>query len=173
MRQRCPRVEVAWVEALAYCRWLTARFHAQGLIDRNEEIRLPTEYEWEKAARGSDGRIFPWGEDYQSGDANSDEMYDQTGPLFLRETTAVGFYPRNVSPFGLIDCSGNVWEWCLNKYDDPDATSTEGEAMRALRGGSWSDHQAGARAAARYRGGVGSRDGGVGFRLLCSAPINR
>ena len=168
-----PRVEVAWDEALAFCRWLTARLRGRGLIRRDEEIRLPTEYEWEKAARGSDGRIFPWGEDYQSGDANIDETYDQTGPLFLRETTAVGLYPRNISPFGLIDSSGNVWEWCLNKYDDPDDNNTEGEAMRALRGCSWYFNQADARAAARDRLDVDLRDNAIGFRLLCSAPINR
>ncbi len=168
-----PRVEIAWVEALAYCRWLTARFRARGLIARDESIRLPTEYEWEKAARGSDGLTYPWGQDYRSGDANIDETYDQTGPLFLRETTAVGLYPRNVSPFGLIDCCGNVWEWCLNTYDDPDDTGTEGKAMRALRGGSWFGSQALARAAARLRLVVGHRDVTIGFRLLCSAPIDR
>ncbi|EXJ16771.1 NACHT nucleoside triphosphatase [Imhoffiella purpurea] len=167
-----PRVNVAWVEALAYCRWLTARFHERGLIDRNEAIRLPTEYEWEKAARGTDGRAFPWGEDYRGGDANIDETYDQTGLLFLRETTAVGLYPRNVSPYDLIDCSGNVWEWCLNTYDDPENIATEGEAMRALRGGSWDYDQAGARAAARYRLVILFRSSSVGFRLLCSVPID-
>jgi hypothetical protein len=168
-----PRVEVAWDEALAFCRWLTARLRVKGPIGPNEEIRLPTEYEWEKAARGTDGRTFPWGEGYRSGDANIDETYDATGPLYLRETTAVGLYPRNVSPYGLIDCSGNVWEWCLNKYDDPDDTSTAGEAMRALRGGSWVDAQALARAAARYRYGIVNRYYAIGFRLLCSVPIDR
>jgi hypothetical protein len=102
-----PRVELAWVEALAYCRWLTVRLRAAGLIGPAEVIRLPTEYEWEKAARGTDGRDFPWGAGYRSGDANVDETYDRTGPLYLRETTAVGLYPRNCSPYGLMDCAGN------------------------------------------------------------------
>jgi len=167
-----PRVEVTWVEAVAFCRWLTARFRAQGLIGGEEEIRLPTEYEWEKAVRGTDGRTFPWGEGYRSGDANIDETYDQTGPLYLRETTAVGLYPRNVSPYGVVECSGNVWEWCLNKYDDPDDTSTAGEAMCALRGGSWDDALTFARAAARRRLVIDYRNHALGFRLLCSVHIH-
>jgi len=166
-----PRVEVAWVEALAYCRWLTARFQAAGLIGSDEQIRLPTEYEWEKAARGTDGRSFPWGEGYRSGDANIDEARDGTGPLSLRETTAVGLYPRNVSPYGLIDCSGNVWDWCLNKYADPDDTDTAGKDERALRGGSWGNDQGLARVSARLRSVVGNRPDGLGFRLVCSVPI--
>ncbi len=166
-----PHVDVAWVEALAFCRWLTARYREQRLIDPEEEIRLPTEYEWEKAARGTDGRTFPWGEDYRSGDANIDETRDGTGPLSLRETTAVGLYPRNVSPYELVDCCGNVWEWCLNKYDDPDDTDTGGQDMRALRGGSWFDGQDSARASARNWNDVGNRNVVHGFRLVCSVPI--
>lgn len=167
-----PRVVVAWVEALAFCRWLTAHSRRQGLIDADEAIRLPTEYEWEKAARGTDGRTFPWGNDYRSGDANIDETYDQTGTLFLRETTAVGLYPRNVSPYDVVDCAGNVWEWCLNKYDDPEDTNTMGEAMRALRGGSWNSNLVNARASARLGSYVDDRSTVLGFRLVCSVPID-
>lgn len=155
------------MEALAYCRWLTARRREQGLIGDGETIRLPIEYEWEKAARGTDGRTFPWGEDYRSSDANIDETRDGTGPLSLQETTAVGLYPCNVSPYGLVDCSGNVWEWCLNKYDDPDDSDTAGEEMRALRGGSWFFNQAFARAAARFRGLIDDRYFESGFRVCC------
>jgi formylglycine-generating enzyme required for sulfatase activity len=168
-----PRTDVAWVEALAFCRWLTAHARKQGLIAPDEVIRLPTEYEWEKAARGSDGRSFPWGDAYHSGDANIDETYDRSGPLNLRETTAVGLYPGNRSPYGLYDCAGNVWDWCLNKNDNPEDTDTSGDAMRAVRGGAWDFDRAFARAAARDRYDIGGRGSSVGFRLVCSLPIVR
>jgi formylglycine-generating enzyme required for sulfatase activity len=146
-----PRVNVAWVEALAYCRWLTARYRQAGLIDADQVIRLPTEFEWERAARGrQDARQYPWGGDYGTGLANVDETPVDAGGLYLRETTAVGLYPRNASADGLLDCTGNVWEWCLNKYANPADTDTKSDAARALRGGSWSLSPAGARVVSRY-----------------------
>jgi hypothetical protein len=134
-----PRIQVAWVEALAFCRWLTARSRAAGLIAAEEVIRLPTESEWELAATGGDGREYPWGEGYRIGWANVDETSGKAGPNNLAQTTAVGLYPQGASPGGLLDMAGNVWDWCLNKYDDPDDTDTQGRDMRSLRGGSWHD----------------------------------
>jgi formylglycine-generating enzyme required for sulfatase activity len=166
-----PRVQVAWVEAVAFCRWLTARLHARGDLDAGQEIRLPTELEWEKAARGTDGREFPWGEGYRSGDANIDETYDRTGELYLRQTTAVGIYPRNRSPYGLMDCAGNVWDWCLNKFDAVDDTDLSGDAMRAVRGGSWSSFRAAARVSYRSRDAIDYRSTFIGFRVVRAAPI--
>lgn len=105
-----PRIQVAWVEALAFCCWLTACYRSAGIIGAEESIRLPTEAEWEQAAAGGDSREYPWGDGYRVGHANVDESYDKTGPYNLGQTTAVGLYPQGVSPVGLLDCAGNVWE---------------------------------------------------------------
>jgi formylglycine-generating enzyme required for sulfatase activity len=166
-----PRVNVAWGEALAFSRWLTARYRAAGLIAAGQVIRLPTEYEWERAARGTDGRLYPWGGDYHGGYANVDETRVDVDGIYLLETTAVGLYHCGVSPDGLLDCSGNVLEWCLNKFDNPDDTDTSGDAGRVVRGGSWLDYPADARVVSRLRCYPVDRDIAIGFRLLCACPI--
>jgi len=166
-----PRVTVAWVEALAFCRWLTARYRAAGLIGADTLVRLPTEAEWENAAGGPDGRDYPWGTGYRVGYANVDERYDQTGPYKLDQTTAVGLYPQGVSPAGLLDCAGNVWEWCLNKYENPADMDTKSDAARALRGGSWDNNPASARVVYRHRLNPTARNNTVGFRVVCACPI--
>jgi formylglycine-generating enzyme required for sulfatase activity len=140
-----PRETVSWYEAMAYCKWLTARLRAAGKLGKGEEIRLPTEQEWEKAARGTDGREYPWGEGYQLGRANIDETASDKGPHYLQRTSAVGIYPQGESPCGALDMSGNVWEWCLNEHDGKESA---GDASRALRGGSWIDSHVNARRAA-------------------------
>jgi len=162
-----PHTDLDWYEAVAFTRWLNARL---GLPEGS--LRLPTELEWEKAARGEHGRIYPWGADYRSGYANVDEKNAGVGPWYLEQTTAVGLYPHGGSPDGVNDLSGNVWEWCLNKYDDvTDLTPDNSGDRRALRGGSWVNDPDGARA--DDRGGLPPelRDSGRGFRLLSSVPI--
>ena len=109
-----PREMVSWYKATAFCRWLTARLRAAGKLSSNEEVRLPTELQWERAARGTDVREYPWGEGYQPGCANIDETDKNGGPYYLRQTSAVGIYPQSASPCGALDMAGNVWEWCLN-----------------------------------------------------------
>jgi len=159
-----PRTDVDWYEATAFCRWLSAQICY--------EIRLPDEREWERAAAGSEGREFPWGRGYRPGHANVDEKGASDGPWYLAQTTAVGIYPQGASEEGVLDLSGNVWEWCRNKYENPEqvAVDTSGEP-RVLRGGSWSDLPGFARASDRFRYPPDDRYGYFGFRVLSSAPI--
>ena len=158
-----PRETVSWFEATACCRWLSDRL--------GYEVRLPTELEWEKAARGEDGRDYPWGDEYRAGYANVDEKATKAGPTYLQQTTAVGLYPHAASPYGAEDMAGNVWEWCLNRYDNPEQTESGGNEPRALRGGSWGFDPDFARASFRLRNGPGARGSRLGFRVVCSSPI--
>jgi formylglycine-generating enzyme required for sulfatase activity len=124
-----PVVGVSWYEALAYCRWLSAQ--------SGKQYRLPTEAEWEKAARGTDGRRYPWGDTWDPALCNNKE----SGP---GRTTQVGEYPQGKSPYGVEELVGQVWEWCNSKYaaypySFDKREDEEGDDMRVLRGGSWYD----------------------------------
>ena len=118
-----PVVYVTWHDARAYCAWLTKAWREAGKINATEEVRLPTEAEWEKAARGPalsgvEGalpspdrggagggvRIYPWGEDWDAAKCNTEESD-------LGTTSPVGMYPAGASPYGCLDMAGNVWEW--------------------------------------------------------------
>jgi formylglycine-generating enzyme required for sulfatase activity len=97
-----PVVSVSWHEALAYCRWLSEKI--------GKEVTLPSEAEWEKAARGPEGaRVFPWGNDWRELHCNSVE-------LGLQDTTPVGLFLNGASPYGVLDLSGNVWEWTRSLF---------------------------------------------------------
>ena len=159
-----PREMVSWYEAVAFCAWLSDRIAT--------EIRLPTEQEWEKAARGTDGHDYPWGNEYISGYANID-AWDEAGEHTVNQTTAVGIYPQDQSPYGVMDMAGNVWEWSLNTYDNPKDVPIGGNEQRVLRGGSWGYGRDGARASNRDYGDPGSRNYYVGFRVCCASPIKR
>ena len=144
----CPVVGVSWYEGVAYCRWLS---QATGRL-----FRLPSEAEWEKAARGPEGRLWPWGNTWDPNRCNSREK----GP---GRTTPVGLYsPAGDSYYGVADMAGNVWEWCATKWQKPypyDVTEDEwhadyleGTDVRVLRGGSWINYEDYARCPIR-RGG--------------------
>lgn len=125
-----PRVNISWYDAVAFCRWLSARV--------GYGICLPTEWEWQWAAQGPDGRNYPWGNEYIQGYANTDELASKIpGGMSLRGPTPVDNYPQGASPSGVIDMSGNIWEWCLNEYDPLKNTSLVGSNWRTVRGGSW------------------------------------
>ena len=133
-----PVVGVAWYEAAAYCNWLA---HKTG-----KPYRLPTEAEWEHAARGKEGYRYPWGDAWDKARCNNKE----SGP---GRTTPVGQYPSGDSSFGVGDMVGQVWEWCSSKYggidlkpkfgdpyrSDDGREDLEGDDTRILRGGSWYD----------------------------------
>jgi formylglycine-generating enzyme required for sulfatase activity len=165
-----PRETVSWYEAMAFCCWLDARLHEREMLAQGLEVRLPTEEEWEKAARGTDGREFPWG-NYESGYANIDDTYQDAGSYHLGQTTAVGLYPQGASPYGAMDMAGNVLEWCLSESGNPGDVPSRGEDARWFRGGCWYYDREFARCAFREVAASWDRSYTLGFRVVCGAPI--
>jgi formylglycine-generating enzyme required for sulfatase activity len=138
-----PVVLVSHEDARAYAAWLSA--------ETGERWRLPTETEWEKAARGTDGRRFPWGDSFDPSRLNSADQ----GPF---DTVAVGSYPAGVSPFGLLDAAGQVFEW---------TATPAGPGRFTVKGGSWDDKGCGVcRPAARHARPAGLKHILIGFRLV-------
>jgi formylglycine-generating enzyme required for sulfatase activity len=179
-----PVAYVNWYDAVAYCDWLTARLRSWehtpeplGALLRRENWRvtLPSEAEWEKAARGKDGRVYSWGNDPDPDRAN----YDDTG---TETTNAVGCFPGGASPYGVEELSGNVEEWTRSlwgEYPYPseriarskrEDLQAPARVSRVLRGGAfWFDPQ-GVRCAARLRSGARVVYGNVGFRVALAGP---
>jgi hypothetical protein len=158
-----PRETVSWFEAVAFCRWLGERL--------GYPVTLPIERQWERATRGTRGFEYPWGEDYRTSHANCDERRADDGPHAVGRTTAVGIYPQGRSPDGVLDLAGNVWEWCLNEYGEPDNTLLSGDESRVLRGGSWNNKPRNCRAANRNNNPPDNRNNNIGFRVCCGAHI--
>jgi formylglycine-generating enzyme required for sulfatase activity len=165
-----PRVGVTWYEAVAFCHWLNAAFTPAELKlpDKEWEVRLPSEAEWERAARHTDGRKFPWKDKAEPASrCNCHETQ-------LRQTSAVAMFPSAKAECGALDLAGNVWEWTLSAYEeypyDPKDGREDlaGARARVLRGGSWSSEAAYSRCA--YRGGLGPDDRywSFGFRVVAS-----
>ncbi|QQS46817.1 MAG: SUMF1/EgtB/PvdO family nonheme iron enzyme [Acidobacteriota bacterium] len=143
-----PRDTVNWYQAIAFCRWFSWRLGSTYDLKKVSKwaVRLPTEFEWEKAARGTDGRIYPYKGKYSPKKANT----HNTG---IGKTSAVGIFQNGASPYGVMDMSGNVLEWCLSDYEkpqlDPGKEKLNTKNARILRGGSWYLNQDFARAVYR------------------------
>ena len=167
-----PVDDINWQDAMQYCQWLNNLLKGElptGLI-----LRLPTEAEWEKAARGTDGRTYPWG------NQKPDHQLCNYWKFFSAGTTPVGqFSPQGDSPYGCVDMAGNVWERSADWYDEnyyanSSSIDPKGPASgkyHTLRGGSWNDNFNFVRTSNRY---VGVPDYwynlGLGFRCSQSFP---
>ena len=165
-----PRETVSWVEAMAFCRWLSWRWGTTYDLKKVAEwaFRLPTEFEWEKAARDTDGRLYPYEGEFDPKKSNVDD----TG---IGQTSAVGIFPNGASSDGVEEMSGNVWEWCLSDYGKPQIDARKENLRKAeyrvLRGGSWIYFQLNARAVYRGYDRPGVRDFDIGFRVVYCRPL--
>lgn len=156
-----PAVGVFWTDAVAYCRWVGAR--------------LPTEAEWEKAARGTDKRLFPWGNEFDAGKLNS--VFDKGADVFAEGAAPIGSFPEGASPYDALDMSGNVWEWTSSLYkeypydslDGREEEKTNGSATRVVRGGSWDNGDENVTTTWRSHFTRGTRFPNTGFRCARSA----
>jgi formylglycine-generating enzyme required for sulfatase activity len=169
---RHPVVYVSSLDAIKFCQSLSTR--------ERKKYRLPTEAEWEYAARGTDGRKFPWGNHQNRGDlanfadrntvfAWSDREIDDGYP----ESSPVGAFPFGASPFGIEDMAGNVWEWCHDFFEPYrgvakiDPRGPTAGAKRVLRGGSWKSRFASLRATTRNSNIPNYSCNDLGFRIVC------
>jgi formylglycine-generating enzyme required for sulfatase activity len=167
--RNAPVNRVSWHEAQAFCGWLTERWREMGRIERSWSVALPSEAEWEKAARGDDGRRYPWGEEVESERANFDQAKIE-GP------SAVGCFPKGVSPFGCEEMSGNVLEWTRSLYkiypypspgvrrDERETSSASGS--RVSRGGAYNYASTFVRCAVRYGLDPSFCYWNIGFRVV-------
>jgi formylglycine-generating enzyme required for sulfatase activity len=119
-----PVTGISWYEAVAFCAWLSET--------TGERIQLPTEQQWQRAAQGDTPRDYPWGNKWDTSRMNHNFEGRGTG----RTTPVRKYEGRGDSPYGVVDMSGNVWEWCLTAYDTG-STDVNGTDVRTLRGGSW------------------------------------
>lgn len=169
-----PVIGVSWFEAVAFCNWLDTQLRTgvatpdDCVIPGGYVLRLPTEEEWEKAARSAGDCRYPWGNEAW------DEDRGNIGESRIGHPTPVGMYPRGATPLGLHDLSGNVWEWTLSLYEPyppPPAggrSNQPGDQARVVRGGSWVTNYKYAYAMSRLQSIPGGLDNDVGFRPVLS-----
>ena len=175
-----PVVGITWFEAFAYIQWLTTLVNEHQLFNNfckgNLKILLPSEAEWEKAFRGNDGKIFPWANNWKKDAANTREIQ-------LSTTSIVGMFPKGKSkPLGLLDGTGNVWEWTRTiwgsdpkepkfayKYQTDDGREDMNSwEFRILRGGAWGSRQGNVRCTSRNRNLPDFSNYDIGFRMILS-----
>jgi formylglycine-generating enzyme required for sulfatase activity len=164
-----PIVNVSWNDAVAYCKWLSK--------ETGYAVSLPTEAQWEKAARGKDGRRYPWGPNWDDGS----KCANSVAPNNLGSTMPVGSYPLGASPYGVLDMAGNVWQWCSDWFDagyyqgspDRNPTGPANGQYRVLRGGSWrNDSAIYFHSAVRYGVVPDGRGSLAGFRCVVRADTH-
>ena len=158
-------------DARAFTSWLTGKL--AGLV-----ARLPTEAEWEYAARGTDGRRYPWGDEPPDASRATFDQDLETG-----RPSVVGHTPGGKSPFEVHDLAGNVWEWCLDAWAgyaeiqtgsvDPCHHGDPRGGLRVIRGGSWLGEPGSLRSAFRDRPRPRSRGQSLGFRVVCGGAASR
>lgn len=182
--QNAPVTDLTWHDAMAYCEWLTRQWQSTGKISSSEHVRLPSEPEWERAARGDqrltvDGETtYPWGTKWKHDASN----YEETG---FNRRVSVGLFPAGRSPYGCYDMTGQVWEWCTTLWGENMATPSfrypwrdDGRESliasdgirRVLRGGCFSSGRL--KASCTYRGSLEPNGfwRGNGFRIVV-APL--
>lgn len=161
-RDRYPAINVSWEDARAYCIWLKEKI--------GFGFELPTEAQWEKAARGADGRIYPWGNSFPEEDMAN---FRSKNAHSIGQTTPIGSFPEGSSPYGVLDMAGNVYEWCLDRYGSSNPSSSLDRNVhgkkkgdyRVLRGGSWFGSPRCLRASFRTSAKPDSRYFHIGFRV--------
>lgn len=152
-----PREMVSWYDAIAFCQWLSKRL---GMV-----VSLPTGSQWQRAARGDDLRQFPWGDKF-------DIKYANTHESGLKMTTLVIRYPENVSPFGIHDMAGNVWEWCLNaKGEQGGKLNITSNDKRLVHGGSFMSPYQRSQISFEYYLDPQTYYASIGFRLVCPSLV--
>jgi hypothetical protein len=167
-----PRETVSWYDAIAFCRWMNNRLGwvdipadlSTETLDVYRGIRLPAEWEWQWAAAGGYQEYeYPWGETWVDDKANTSENG-------LRRSTGVGMYLDDPDRSVALDLSGNVFEFCLNEYENLKNVGLKGLKPRAVRGGAWNHGQGYARTTFRNLYGPYSRDNDLGFRIVVHPP---